>query len=214
MEYGNTAAPEPLEWPRGKKHAAMQGWAQVVMADRRLSKNALRVAWCLSFAFNSEDARAWLTKANIAKETRQDVSTVKGALHELETNGHIRRVLERQAGKMLRIFYPTLSRSIDWSQPLARRGGMPKQKTEVQAPGGTEVQSVRGTEVQAPCILESSLKNPRRVQDLTPGDGSLQAKKGFRKEADNQSDAISTSRCLLPLDEDDDDGELPRAPYW
>lgn len=163
---------QPLTWLPKKKMEAMASWSQLVMADHRLTKTELKVAWALTYAFNSEDGRCWETKAVIAKRAGLSESAVKATLTGLDEKGHITRTFEVIRGKKVRVIRPTLSRSFGIPQPRPRRGGVAKgidpkvvawerRRTDLQSPQRTDLQSPQGTEGQAPCIQDKSGINPR-----------------------------------------------------
>lgn len=162
----------PCSWPSGGKMQAMEAWAGRVMSDHRSSRTELKVAWSLSYSFNSDDGRCWASRAVLAKRAGLSESAVKSALTGLDRNGHIARSTEVIRGKEMRIVRPTLSRSFGMAEPRPRRGGVAKgvdprslaadrRRTDLQSPNGTDPQPLGGTDPQAPCIQERSLINPR-----------------------------------------------------
>lgn len=211
-----------VTWLAGKKPGAMDSWSKSIMGDQDLSRGAIRVAWALTFSFNSDDGYSWETKAKIAKRVSLSVSTVKNVLNELDSRGHIERSEKAVYGnRKMRVIWPCYTRLLAEQLPRKRKGGVAKgvnprqirarRGTDFQSPKGTDGQFGRGTDVQSPCIQDSSFTNPRPLADVATSSESRQLKESrFRKEeieSDNFDHVVDFGG-----EEDDDDDSLPELP--
>jgi hypothetical protein len=98
--------PRRLYWPKDGKPKAMDEWSQVVMASGA-SRKALKVAWVLSFAFNSDDGACWEWKQNLAPRGGMTRQAFKDGLTELERLCLITRRREMRGTKLMTVIYPS-----------------------------------------------------------------------------------------------------------
>ena len=101
-----------------------------------MGKGELRLAWALTFTFNSKEKLCWETNASIAKRAGMSVESVKNDLSALEKHGHILRRHEYVKGSRLRVIRPVFNRDVQNQAPRLRRGGR-----RSSAKRGTEPQS-------------------------------------------------------------------------
>ncbi len=101
---------KPLTWPSKGKPRAMEAWAASVMAANP-SRAAIRVAWTLTFFFNSETGRSFVTHQKLADFADLHKDTVKAAIQELDQLRLIVRRVERVGRDDLTVIVPAMPES-------------------------------------------------------------------------------------------------------
>jgi len=198
----------PLRWSAGGKMEAIEQWSKSVLADPRLTKGEVCVAWALSFSFNNESGRSWELRSNIAKRVGLSETYVSASIAGLDKKGHIVRADERIGGRLLQgVIRPALSRTSVRQEPRKRRGGIHRSDRNA-ASGGTEPQFADGapkTEVQYPCPPEPQYPCPTEVQ----GAVSLTHPREIHESASRVMAPGATEPAASLFDEEWEDDSFP-----
>lgn len=138
-------------WEAGGKPAAMEEWAQKVMA-LDLSRKAVKAAWTLTYVFNSTDGACFEKKSTLAARAGLSEQALKDGLTELEKMSLIKRQKEKRQGKILTVIYP--------AEPVLDGSSQPRQKelepSSLSRRSGSSLPRQDCRDTQDPCIPERS----------------------------------------------------------
>jgi hypothetical protein len=133
----------------------MDGWSQVVMASDA-SKKALKVAWVLSNAFNSDDGACFEKKETLAQRGGLSRQAFKDGLTELEKLRLITRCRELRYGKWMTVIYPAEPVELGSSQSRPSIDDETPQGSSLSRPQGSSLSRQEGLHCQDPCIRDLS----------------------------------------------------------
>lgn len=138
-------------WEAGGKPAAMEEWSQKVMA-LELSRKAIKVAWTLSYTFNSTDGACFEKKSTLASRAGLSEQALKDGLTELEKMSLIKRQKEKRRGKILTVIYP--------AEPVLKGSSQSRQNepepSSLSRQSGSSLSRQNCLDTQDPCIPERS----------------------------------------------------------
>lgn len=168
--------PEAMPWFSSQPKGLMiEAWFLSVMADDGLDRGQVKVAWALSFLFNSKTGKAWAGNEAIGYSVGLQAETVRRAIRGLVKRNHLARSRETIKGGTRRILRPVLAHERDVRRvgdrppPSKPSGGGPSPGQEGDLPP-FQVGDL------PPHILRTDPGNdPGRVQDMALADASSEA---------------------------------------
>lgn len=179
---------QPMPWlfsqPKG---VMLEAWFLSVMADRDLNAAQVRVAWALTFLFNSKTGKAWAGNEAIGHSTGLTPETVRKAVRMLVQRNHLVRTREPSKGISIRILRPALAHERDIRQVGQ---GVPPSTTNGRRGGtGRPTQVGQGIPPKpgqgVPHILRGNpLNDPGGVEDMAPDSERPEAEDVFDEEID------------------------------
>ena len=115
---------EAVRWPAKGKMREIERWARSVMADKELPPSALKVAWALSYRFNSHTCGSFEIRENTASSFGIKLSTFKEGIAWLIARGHITTNHEPVPGhrKPLMVTRPTMPLGLKVPYPSPEKG--------------------------------------------------------------------------------------------
>lgn len=179
---------KPLPWFSNEpKGLMLEGWFLSVMADPELDKGQVKIAWALTFLFNSKTGKAWAGNDTIGHAVGLQPETVRRAIGGLVSRGHLSRTRELSKGTSLRVLQPLLANQRD----ILRVGDRPPSATRSRPLGGARSPRQVGDRAPPkagdgpPHILRGDpLNDPGGVEDMAPGSERPEAEDVFDEEID------------------------------